>query len=580
MSDKISSIEYKRALEDFVRERAKARLQHLWAALTGKSDELLQYDEITKKLHSSGSSSKGIKEIPVDAIVGSVNRYQDFDKNFLPLHNDDMQRWARVKSIMTSPGSPGLPPIQVYKIGDSYFVLDGNHRVSIARQMEIEIIEAYVTEIQTRVPLSPEDSPEDIILKQEYVNFLMETQFDEAVPGENLLLTYPGQYETLKEHIRVHRHYMGNEQQREIPVREATRHWYDLVYIPIIEIIREQEILQEFPERSETDLYLWLLDHQSYMETKLGWSIRPERVATDLVDRRGKRILRWLDRVGRRLVTILLPKPLEDFSSPGEWRLQKANNVQNLFADILVAMNGQSESWIALEQAIIIAQLEQAEVRGLIVNDQPGKVMIIETDLAQAFRKRLEQAALGGNLVFSIGHVAETICERAKVNDLVILKLSYPPSSNVFSRLSSGMRLILRQSTRPILVVKDQISTMNHILLAYDGSPKGKEALYVASYLAKNHGRKISVLAVGDDGKKGQSLLKEAEEAVGECCSKTQFYLYPGRTCDVILQVANEQSVDMILMGGYGLPPILEILFGSTVDGVLRGARVPVFVCK
>ena len=192
----------------------------------------------------------------------------------------------------------------------------------------------------------------------------------------------------------------------------------------------------------------------------------------------------------------------------------------------------------------------------------------------------MEQAALGGNLVFSIGHVAETICERAKVNDLVILKLSYPPSSNVFSRLSSGMRLILRQSTRPILVVKDQISTMNHILLAYDGSPKGKEALYVASYLAKNHGRKISVLAVGDDGKKGQSLLKEAEEAVGECCSKTQFYLYPGRTCDVILQVANEQSVDMILMGGYGLPPILEILFGSTVDGVLRGARVPVFVCK
>ena len=151
-------------------------------------------------------------------------------------------------------------------------------------------------------------------------------------------------------------------------------------------------------------------------------------------------------------------------------------------------MNGQSESWIALEQAIIIAQLEQAEVRGLIVNDQPDKYMIIETDLAQAFRKRLEQAALGGNPVFSIGHVADTICERAKVNDLVILKLSYPSSSNVFSRLSSGMRLILRQSTRPILVVKDQINTMNHILLAYDGSPKGKEALYVASYLAKKHG--------------------------------------------------------------------------------------------
>ena len=180
----------------------------------------------------------------------------------------------------------------------------------------------------------------------------------------------------------------------------------------------------------------------------------------------------------------------------------------------------------------------------------------------------------------SKGQVAETICERAKVNDLVILKLSYPPSSSFFLRLSSGMRLILRQSTRPILVVKNQISTLNHILLAYDGSPKGKEALYVASYLARKHGRKISVLAVGDDEKKGQSLLKYAEEVVGECYGKIQFYQYPGRTSDVILRVANELSVDMILMGGYGFPPLLEILFGSTVDGVLQGTPIPVLVCK
>jgi len=580
MSDHISSIEYKMALDDFKRERSKARLQHLWAALTGKSEELLHYDEITKNLHTSGSSSKGIKEIPINAIVGSVNRYQDFDKNFLPLRDDDMERWARVKSMMTSPGSPGLPPIHAYKIGDSYFVLDGNHRVSVARQMEIDKIEAHVTEIQTRVPLSPDDTPDDIILKQEYVDFLEKTQFDKVVPDANLLLTFPGQYETLKEHIRVHRHYMGNEQQREIPMQEATRHWFDLVYSPIIDIIREQEILQEFPERTETDLYIWLLDHQSYMEKELGWSVRPEKAATDFVNRRGKSILRMLDRIGRLLMTVLLPKPLEDFSSPGEWRLQKEKGGQELFSDILVAMSGQSESWIALEQAIIIAQLEKADIRGLIVNDQSYAKTINENDITEAFRERLDQAAIGGNLVFSEGHVAETICERAKVNDLVILKLSYPPSSNFFSRLSSGMRMILRQSSRPVLVVKDQICTMNHILLAYDGSPKGKEALFVASYLARKHGRKISVLAVEDDEKKGQRLLRDAEEVVGEYYSKIQFYQYPGSTSDVILQVANELSVDLILMGGYGLPPVLEILFGSTLDAVLRRTRVPVFVCK
>ena len=206
MSDEISPVEYKKALEDFKQERTKARLQHLWASITGKSKDLFQYDEITKKLHSSGGSSKGVRDIPLDAIVGSVNRYQDFNKRFLPLRDNDMQRWARVKSAMTSPGSPGLPPIQVYQIGDSYFVLDGNHRVSVARQMEIDKIEAYVTEIQTRVALSSEDTPEDLIIKQEYVEFLEETQFDKVVADETLLLSFPGQYEALKEHIRVHRH--------------------------------------------------------------------------------------------------------------------------------------------------------------------------------------------------------------------------------------------------------------------------------------------------------------------------------------------------------------------------------------
>lgn len=580
MTDEISPLEYKKALEDFKQERTKARLQHLWASITGKHQVLLQFDEITRSLHSSGSSSKGVRDIPIDAIVGSVNRYRDFDKNFLPLRDDDMQRWARVKSAMTSPGSPGLSPIQVYQIGDSYFVLDGNHRVSVARQMDIEEIEAYVTEIQTRVSLSSEDTPEDLIIKQEYVGFLEDTQFDKVVPEVDLMLTFPGQYETLKEHIRVHRHYMGNEQQREIPIPEATRHWYDQVYSPIVGIIREQEILYEFPDRTETDLYIWLLDHQSYLQQELGWSIRPEKAATDLLDNRGKNFQKWIGRFRRRLLAILLPKPLEDFTSPGEWRTQKGIGEQRLFSDILVAMSGQPESWIVLEQAIILAKMENAEVRGLIVFDQTNRKTIYESDLATAFSERLEQASIRGNLVFNEGQIAETICERAKVNDLVVLRLSYPPSSNVFSRFSSGMRLILRQSTRPVLIVKNQISAMNHILLAYDGSPKGKEALFITKYLASAHGKLTSVLVVEDDEVKGQQLLEKVEEEIGDCCEKFHLILNSGKASDVILDFARTQSVDMIIMGGYGFPPILELFFGSSVDSVLRGSRVPVLVCK
>ena len=580
MTDQENPFEYHRALEDFRSARNKAKLEHLWSAVTGESKELLRYDEISQKLKTSGVSSKGRKEIPIDSIVGSVNRYQDFDRNFLPLSDKDMQRWARVKAAMTSPSGTGLEPIRVYEIGDVYFVLDGNHRVSIARQMGIETIEAYVTEIKTRVPLSPDDSPEDIILKAEYARFLTETQFDKIVPGVELKLTFPGQYETLKEHIRVHRHFMGIEQSREISQEEAVRHWYENVFKPIVEIIREQNILREFPDRTEADLYIWVLDHQTFMEQELGWSIRPEKAASDLVNRHGKRLIRIAKRVGDKILRTLMPRPLEDLSSPGEWHEKKKIERENLFSDILVGMSGQAESWIALEQAIAVAELEHADVRGLLVERQINDESVDIPYVHQVFADRLNQAGINGNLAISEGDIPEEICDRARFNDLVVLKVSHPPSSNIFNRFNSGMRIIIRRCSRPILVVSTQVSPMNHLLLAYDGSPKGKEALYVSAYFASRYGKELTVLAVNEDEERGNKLLSEAKDYLGNCCKNLVYRNQSGDVSKVILDTAEEISADMILMGGYGLSPILEALFGSTVDGVLRRSRIPVFVCQ
>jgi len=580
MSDEKSTVEYHRALEDFRRARAKARLQHLWASVTGQSETLLPYDEISRKIKASGSSSKGIQEIPVDSIVGSVNRYQDFNKDFLPLSDVSEQRWARIKSVMTSPGSVGLPPIRVYKIGDAYFVLDGNHRVSIAREMGIETIEAYVTEIKSRVPLSPEDDPEDVILKVEYSQFLEETNFDKIVSDDELALTFPGQYETLNEHIRVHRYYMGIEQSREISWEEAVRHWYEHVYQPVVEIIREQEILEEFPNRTETDIYIWVLDHQTYMEEELGWSIRPEKAASDLVKKQGRRVVRVIRRIIRRLFGILLPKQLEDFTSPGEWREGKNIAEENLFSDILVAMSGGGEGWIALEQAVIVGELEEAEVRGLIVEDCSTKDIERERYISQVFKERLTQANLEGNIAFTEGAIAETICERAEVNDLVILKLSHPPSGGIFTRLASGMRMILRRSSRPILVVKRQISPMNHLLLLFDGSPKSREALFLADYLAKRYDRKLSVLVIEEDTERGKTLVEEARESLGEGFGEILHRKANGVPAETIFKTVLEINADLILMGGYGLSPLLEVIFGSMVDDVLRRTHIPVIVCQ
>ena len=580
MPEGSSLTEYQYALEDFRSARKKAEMQRLWASLTGHSDQLLAYDEITQKLHAKGLSSKGFQDIPVDAIVGSVNRFQDFNRDFMPLYDEDQERWARVKAAMTTPGGAGLPPIQVYKLGEVYFVLDGNHRVSIAREMGIDTIEADVTEIRSKVALSPEDSPTDLILKEEYVDFLDKTHIDKILPETEFILSFPGLYSTLEEHISVHRHYMGIEQDREISWEEAVRDWYQKVYHPVISAIRDQEILKEFPTLTETDLYIWILDHQTYMEAELGWSIRPDKAATDFVGSKKNGIRKTLHRVGRRLAETILPRLMEDYSEPGEWHAHKKLDAESLFADILVAMSGKERSWITLEQAVTLGEMERSDVRGLVVLGEDGESTYNQDSLIKAFKERLEYSGLTGNLVFSAGSISETIIQRARVNDLVVLQLTHPPEPKLFARLESGIRAIVRRCSCPILMVRDQVSSMKHMLVAYDGSPKSKEALFIAEYLASRHHKKITLIVTEEEPGQGEVFLVEAMEILGNTTGKGLVRQNTGRVSDVILHEARKCRADLIVMGGYGYPPLLEVLLGSTVDDVLRRANIPVLICQ
>ena len=123
-----------------------------------------------EKLRGRETSARTLNEIPVAAIVGSVGRYKEFTRDFLPQKSINADRWIRVKMAMT--GSGGVPPIEVYRIGESYFVLDGNHRVSVAREMGLSHIEAYVNEVATKAPLPPHTRPDELILQAEYAEFL------------------------------------------------------------------------------------------------------------------------------------------------------------------------------------------------------------------------------------------------------------------------------------------------------------------------------------------------------------------------------------------------------------------------
>lgn len=578
---KQSFLSFSSAVQDFRHARRQAAMEQIMARLTGRSVNLLSYEEVRQKLKARESAGWRLKEVPLDAIVGSVGRYTDFTRSFLPRHDSDEERWARVKVAVTDLG--GLPPVKVYQIGQAYFVLDGHHRVSVARQVGATHIEAYVTQIRTKVPLSPDTQPDDLILKAEYADFLERTHLDELRPGANLSVTAPGQYQVLEEHIEVHRYFMGLEQQREIPYEEAVGHWYDEVYLPVVQVIRERGILRDFPGRTETDLYLWVSEHWTELKEELGWEIRPEKAAADLAAQFSPRPHRVVARVSEKLLDAMMPDELQAGPPPGEWRKEHltARRDDRLFADILVAINGEEAGWHALEQALEVARREGARLHGLHVVPSETQRKSEGAQAVQAeFNRRCEAAGIPGKLALEVGKVPRKICQRALWTDLVVLSLNYPPAPQPMARLGSGWSTLLRRCPSPVLAVPESSSSLSRALLAYDGSPKAAEALFVATYLAGRWQIPLVVVTAIETGHTTSDTLGHAQSYLEAHGVQAEFVKESGPVAEAILRTADEHQSDLIIMGGYGLSPVLEVVLGSAVDQILRASRRPMLVCR
>src|SRR4026207_2572036 len=259
MSDPISE----QARQDFQRARFKAFMNRAWATLSGKPTTLLSYDEIKEKLHIGGPIYRGVKTVLVDPIAGSLNRYHEFDNVFLPASDQLADRWQSVNRAFYQEIS--LPPVVLYKVGQVYFVVDGHHRVSVAREQGQIYIEAEVRECATRVNLTPNLRLEDLEILGNKVNFLERTSLDSLRPEANIKVTIPDGFDRMLEHIAVHRYFMGLDWKRDISEQEAITHWYENVYMPVIRVIRDTNILKEFPGKTEGDLELGVLDHSRFM---------------------------------------------------------------------------------------------------------------------------------------------------------------------------------------------------------------------------------------------------------------------------------------------------------------------------
>ncbi len=573
------------AVEDFHRARLQAKLEDLVGHLTGRSTELLSYEDVRHKLRARRRPFQRVDDIALNSIVGSVGRYKDFTRSFLPRHASSRDRWANVEVAVT--GMEGVPPIEVYKIGEAYFVRDGHHRVSVARQMGADRIQAYVTEVETEVPLSPEVEPDELIIKAEYAEFLARTRVQRIRPDADLRVTEAGKYPVLEEHIDVHRHFRGLEQEQHIPYEEAVAHWYDEVYSPLVRLVRQQGILRDFPERTETDLYLWLSEHRAVLEEELGWQVSPAMAADDLAARFSRKPNRVLERIGRKALDAVTPSELEPGPAPGRWReeRQPPRRGGQMFPSILVAVRGDESGWSALEQALVIAHREGADLKGLHVLPSEEQAERAETQaVREIFDRRCVEAGIKGTLVFGFGTVDRVVCERARWADLVVLSLDHPPRPQVAARLGSGLVSVIRRCPTPLLTVPRSPSPLNHALLAYDGSAKAQEALFVATYVASRWGVLLTVLTVDEGSSSGSETLAQARHYLEIHGVQPQCVEMGGDESEgvaqPILATAGERGCDFILMGGYGKSPLVEVVLGSAVDRVLRESPWPTLICR
>ena len=285
---------------DFGAARRKAFWHEIFSFLSGRPNRLLSWNEVRDKLGVRGQFYRGTQAVPVAKIIGSVGRYRDFDRAFLPTQDHTAARWRSIASAHYDDVS--LPPVKLYKIGDAYFVLDGNHRVSVARERGAEFVDAEVIEAQTGVPVTAELDAEDLEIKGEYARFLDRTRLDELRPDQDIEFTIGGGYRRLLEHIAVHRHFMGLEQQQHISEDDAVRDWYDHLYLPLARIIRTKNILADFPGRTEADLYLWIMDHQHYLREQFGSGVGTEQAAEHFADHYTTRPIKRMMHAARDLV--------------------------------------------------------------------------------------------------------------------------------------------------------------------------------------------------------------------------------------------------------------------------------------
>ena len=222
------------------RQRALASLAARLRREPGDVELVLPFEEVVEALGRVRERSLGLRSIPLDSIVGTVGRTREFDRSFRPTSNRTRQRWERIADAQRR--GEAMPPISAYRIGDVHFVRDGHHRVSVARAQGRRDIDAYVTEVTTRVGIDRATSAADLPLKSH------ERLFRERVPVsdaelEEVRLSDPWQYGSLAEGIEAWGFRQGQGRREFITREEVARAWLEDEFRPVVAMLREADLI-------------------------------------------------------------------------------------------------------------------------------------------------------------------------------------------------------------------------------------------------------------------------------------------------------------------------------------------------
>src|SRR3954447_3171125 len=236
---------------DFNRQRRRRAVSRLASRLRrGDVDVILPYEEVVAALGYRGERSLGLQVIDLDTIVGTVDRGREFDRSFRPTSGRGRRRWEGIATAQRK--GKEMPPIDVYRIGEVHFVKDGHHRVSVARAMGLDKIDAYVTEVLTAVGADQRTRLRDLALKSH------ERLFFERVPlppgsRPQIQLADEWRYVELAESVEAWG-FRAMQGLGEFTTREeVAERWFRDEYDPVVNMLREADLIGS---GTETEAYL------------------------------------------------------------------------------------------------------------------------------------------------------------------------------------------------------------------------------------------------------------------------------------------------------------------------------------